>query len=262
MKLKVLLAAAGMMISSGVNNVQAQVTTATNFEGLDCAGVSYNLFSELDAGKIIVISFVMPCIGCVVPSVETQDVVTSYASTFPGRVHMWLADDEGDNDCPLLTGWRNGNGLYIMPTFSDSDFVQHQYGTPGMPKIVVIGGSDHKVYGIFNDMVNTDTLRAAINAALGIPPTKVANATSSQLNTTVFPNPAKGKLNINILAKTGGSGSVTIRDNKGRTIKNSYIKTNYGPNAISVDVDGLATGMYLVEIITNEGVSREKVVIN
>ena len=35
--------------------------TATDFTANDCAGTSHHLFAELDAGKIIVAAFVMPC---------------------------------------------------------------------------------------------------------------------------------------------------------------------------------------------------------
>ena len=98
-------------------------TTATDFSGNDCSGVSHHLFSELDAGQIIVVSFVMPCIGCVVPTQETQSVVEGFGASHPGKVAMYISDDDGGTSCAVLNTWRNSNGVHLMPTFSDSSFL-------------------------------------------------------------------------------------------------------------------------------------------
>ena len=40
-------------------------TTATDFTANDCGGTSHTLFTELNAGNVIVITWVMPCSSCI-----------------------------------------------------------------------------------------------------------------------------------------------------------------------------------------------------
>ena len=55
--MKKLLLASSLLLLSGFI---AFGQTAVNFTGNDCAGTSHTLFTELDAGKVIVVTFVMP----------------------------------------------------------------------------------------------------------------------------------------------------------------------------------------------------------
>src|SRR5687768_6141314 len=91
--------------------LRAQVTTAVNFIAEDCNGNEINLFNELDSGKIVVLNWTMPCVGCIGPTETSYDVAESYAALYPNKVRYFLIDDFGDTDCATLSDWVTDNNL-------------------------------------------------------------------------------------------------------------------------------------------------------
>jgi len=138
--------------------------TATDFNVVDCDGVSHHLFGELDAGKIIVIAWIMPCTSCITDPLNAHNIVQTYASTHPGRVVMYIADDYANTVCSTVVGWSNFYGMTNSTKFSDPAITMSDYGVDGMPKIVVLGGSNHKVY--YNENSSSAGIGAAIDQAL------------------------------------------------------------------------------------------------
>lgn len=236
-----LLSASLCMMPAGV---RAQ-TTATDFSIDDCSGMHYHLFSELDAGKVIVGVFVMPCVGCISPSNDVQNVVSSYVTSHPGKVEMYLFDDDATTPCSVLTSWRNANGIHLIPTFSDSAVIQDQYGTPGMPKIVVLGGTDHKVWGNQNDVVDIGMLYNQIDAALGLT-TGIASPGQLDMHLRVSPNPASSATTVSFQSVKGGSTVVRLIDMHGRAARTSVLEASAGENSVTLDLGGIAAGTYSI----------------
>src|ERR1043166_358895 len=94
--------------------------TATNFTANDCASTNHMLFTELDAGKVIVICWVMPCGNCITSASTDETTVQSFASSNPGRVKFYIVDDSGNSSCSTLTSWESTNGITADATFSNS----------------------------------------------------------------------------------------------------------------------------------------------
>ena len=169
-------------------------TTATDFTANDCNGTSHTLFSELDAGKIIVAAFVMPCGSCSAPSLAAYNAVQSFAASHPNTVYFYLVDDEANTTCSNLTSWGNTNSMPLATKFSDLAFNMADYGTPGMPKIVVLGGANHGIVYNKNSGVSTVGVQNAINGLLSLS-TPVINEIGS-LNLKVIPNPVVSDFQI------------------------------------------------------------------
>src|SRR5438128_5107173 len=123
--------------------------TATDFTADDCGGTSHNLFTELDSGKVIVLVWVMPCGACTGAALTTYNVVESYQSANPNTVYMYLCDDYANTSCSSLNSWGTSAGIAESSSslrFSDAAINLTDYGSAGMPKIVVVGGTDHTVF--------------------------------------------------------------------------------------------------------------------
>jgi hypothetical protein len=142
----------------------SSASTATDFTADDCNGVTHNLFSELDAGKIIVIAWIMPCNTCITDPLKAYNLVKSYATTNPGRVVFYLADDYADSPCAAITGFGNAYGMTDCDKFASAEVSMDDYGAAGMPKIAVFGGSDHLVY--YNRNQSSEGLKEAIDKAI------------------------------------------------------------------------------------------------
>jgi hypothetical protein len=67
-----------------------QAQTAVDFNVNDCSGINHHLFAELDAGKIVVISFVMPCGGCIAPTQNAYSTVQGYVVPTRARLYFIL----------------------------------------------------------------------------------------------------------------------------------------------------------------------------
>ncbi len=147
-----------------VNNANGIGTPAVDFTVMDCAGATHNLFNELDNNKIIVIAWVMPCSTCITDPLAASNIVNNYASSHPGRVKFYLVDDYANTPCNGLDGWALAYGFSNITTFSHSDISMSGYGVDGMPKIVVLGGSNHRVY--YNENESSIGVNAAIVQAL------------------------------------------------------------------------------------------------
>ena len=141
--------------------------TATDFTTNDCNGVNHNLFDSLDAGNVIVISWVMPDIVSATYSAPAYNAVQSFSTSHPGRVHFYIADDYANTTCANLINFGNYFNMPNSTFFSSADISMSDYGTNGMPKVVVLGGDSHTVYYNQNDnQINFNDVQTAIANAL------------------------------------------------------------------------------------------------
>ena len=91
---------------------------ATDFTTEDCNGVMHNLFDSLDAGNIIVISWVMPCGPCATYTLPAYNAVQSFSLTHPGIVDFYLVDDYANTACASITNWASNYNMPIHTAFS------------------------------------------------------------------------------------------------------------------------------------------------
>lgn len=242
--------------------VSAHTQTATNFTCKDCTGTNYELFAELDAGKVIVIDWVMPCGPCAGPTLTTYNIVKSYQDTHPGKVVMYLCDDFADTPCPSLVGWANSIGVHDVVFFSDESIDMMDYGSIGMPKVVVIGGPEYKVFFNANNTLNHETLIAAIDEAIAATTVGVENLSGSNSGMRLFPNPAKGSFSVTFSAENNEPVVIEVLSSHGQPmIKQLVSDPSAGENMVRFN-EQLPSGIYLVKLKSNQGTRVEKLVIH
>jgi len=152
-----------LMLCSTISNAQ----TAADFTALDCNGVSHNLYTDLSAGKVIVVTWVMPCAGCIGGAASAYNAVQSFATSNPGKVFNYLVDDDGLTSCSSLASWAMANGFNTsnISVFGNSPVTINEanYGGSGMPHVIVIG-PDKTIY--LNLLTGAANNQAAITATL------------------------------------------------------------------------------------------------
>ena len=241
-----------ILISFCIPTIVSQAQTATDFTVTDCSGNSYNLFSDLGAGKVVVITWTMPCGACVAGALTAYNIAQSYEVAYPGKVKMLLVDDFGNTPCSSINSWGNSNGLTRTVKFSDASIRMNDYGVAGMPKTIAIA-PDHSVIFNQNNGVNPDSLQAAIDAVLIT--TEIKNIPSSLASATVFPNPAFQKATLKIdLVKTA-EVRVGIFDLDGKELQIAYQgKCASGENLLPLDLSKLSNGIYHIRIEEGESI--------
>ena len=245
---KILLINALVCFSVGI--ILAQ-TTATDFTTNDCNGVTHNLFDSLDAGNVIVISWVMPCGPCETYSLPAYSAVQSFASSHPGKVHFYIADDAISpiyGQCSSLPAWGSSNSMPNSIFFQSADVNMNGYGTSGMPKVVVLGGNDHTIFYNQNDShITFNGVQSAINDALAAP-LAVNEQQNSKFGLSSFPNPSNGLLNITYKVSKVENITFEIVNILGETILyiNDNLFSTLGTCKKTIDISRLESGIYFL----------------
>ncbi len=223
--------------------------TATNFNCNDCSGTNHDLFTELDAGKVIVLVWVMPCSGCISPATTAYTTVQNFQTSNPNKVYYYLIDDYANTTCSALNTWANNLGINQSAwsaRFVNSSIDMLDYGSTGMPKIVVVGGPNHQVYYNVNNTVSQTALQNAITTAL--------SATGIQeevkdLEISLFPNPVSENANIQLSLSKSTDLLITLIDLQGKQLKEIYSGfMSAGKNELTFSTVEFPANKYLLKI--------------
>jgi hypothetical protein len=231
---------------------------ATNFTCNDCKGNSHDLFAELDAGKVIVLCWVMPCGSCVGPTLTTYNVVESYQANYPNTVFMYLCDDYANTNCVSLNSWASGYNIVNATLFSNSAISMTDYGTPGMPKIVVVAGTDHQVLYNSNNSVNATLLQEAINSAL--PTTGLQEPGNSSEALALLPNPANGSSVLTCKVEKASDIKIDLINPDGKMIKSLFSgNLANGEHNIELNFASFNSGIYFIKF--SDGIQTKMIKI-
>lgn len=239
------------ILAVAATSLNAQ-TTATNWTAQDCNGTSHTLFNELDNGKVIVFVWVMPCNSCVLGAKAAYNAAQSFATSNPGKVVYYLSDDLGDDNCSALNTWISANNIgntANMTVFGNSGNTinESDFGGSGMPHVIVMGGTDHKIYyNQRNSAANDQTgIQAAINNAIGA--LNIAEA-KPVFSFGIAPNPAKDVVMVKAQKAITG---IIITSVDGRVVKKvDYSNAKTNP---SININGVPAGTYVIKATDVDG---------
>ena len=222
--------------------------TATNFNCNDCAGNNHDLFTELAAGKVIVMTWVMPCSACIGVASSVATTVQGYASSNPGQVKFYLIDDYANTSCSTLDTWANTNAISTDADFSNAAINMTDYGTAAMQKTVVLGGPNNFIWDDELGAINVSQLQTAINSAIASVGISVNGFSIGAAN--VFPNPVHGNsLMLNYSVAENSNVSINIYNTVGTNVKNVSIENVIqGSHSSVVDVANFSSGVYFIKI--------------
>jgi hypothetical protein len=217
--------------------------TATNFNVNDCSGNNHDLFTELNAGKVVVITWVMPCVNCVGGATSAQNAVNSFSATNPGQILNYIADDYGNSSCSTVSNWCTTSGLTPDAVFSSTVVSMSPYGAAGMPKAIVLGGSSHTVFYNVNGSgnISTPAIQSAITNALAT--VGIKENTSSSFKTKISPNPVNNEMSVSFISSSKLTLEIySILGQKVKEIQN----TDAGD--VKINTEGLNNGSYFIKI--------------
>lgn len=239
-------------------STSAYPQTVVNFNVPDCNGVNYDLFENLDAGKVVVIGWTMPCGSCVLPLKTTYNVVQSYQENFPDRVQMLLADDYANTPCNTINLWANSNGMVNTLRFSNQAIKMMDYGSNGMPKVVVVGGPDRRVYYNADDAVDHAALQEAIDNAISTI-TGIHAPAINRLVMKVFPNPAGDLTNISFQIEHPDQVSINLTNQTGQEIMTLFKgEVSAGLHNFELNTSELQSGIYFLRLQNAQGIHMKK----
>lgn len=227
-------------------------STAMDFEQNDCSGTPHHLFSELDAGKVLVLEFIMlNCAPCIVATKALEDIVAPYEQLHPGRVAIYSVGFLNSYTCDQLNKWISNNS-FDHPIFSDGESQVNYYGGMGMPTIIVLGTNEHKVFynGIGYTASHDALIRAAIDSALLYNPAGIGEelALSSY---KVYPTVFTDRIVYESEEYFAGT-ELVIFNTLGWQVQSFPVTF---PGRMSILTEGLPKGIYIARLRDNQGVT-------
>ncbi|NUM51747.1 MAG: T9SS type A sorting domain-containing protein [Flavobacteriales bacterium] len=234
--------------------------TATNFSCKDCDNVNHDFFAELDAGKVIIIDWVMPCSSCTPATVKAHNIVNNFAQSNPGKVFLYIVDDYANTNCSNLKAWADAYGISNATFFSNAAIKMSDYGTAGMPKIIVAGCYNHQVfYNEKNTAIDSAAIVNAVNAALGCA-TGLEEAPTLLQNVNVYPNPTTDVFTLSFTLSASANITVYVSNVLGQKMAEVFTgKKTEGNITIEFDSSVLPRGMYLIRYMINDEVFTKSV---
>jgi len=246
-----------------INFIFAQ--TAKNFNCSDCSGTNHDLFTELNSGKIIVITWVMPCGSCISGGLAAQVAAQSFSVSYTGQVVTYIADDNANTSCTTLSSWCTTNGINPDAKFSNSAVNMTGYGTAGMPKVVVLGGTSHTVYyNQNNNAVTQSGIQNAINSAIAANATGINDIENGNFGSAnVFPNPASTSCSLSFNLTKKSTIKIEIQNLLGQKISEVFSgDLKNGENSININTNELSNGNYLIHISDGNSSKKLNMIIN
>lgn len=254
----ILLLVAGMTFA--YNSAVAQ-TTAMNFSGPDCNGNQVDLFSDLDAGKAVMLIFYMPnCGSCPPVATKMQTMANNINATHPGLVKAYAFPYQNSTTCAYSASWVTNNNLPLFAPMDSGAVQVAYYGGFGMPTVVLLGGSNHDVLFTTQNFVTADTttMRDLILNTF----TAGTQEITENSAITAYPNPASDLLTVSFTFQNQKEAEVELLDLAGkRVIETEKVQIISGLAEKQLNVSGIPVGTYIVRITAGDYVSTHQVTI-
>ncbi|HPI86947.1 MAG TPA: T9SS type A sorting domain-containing protein [Bacteroidales bacterium] len=241
----------GLIFLSGEWAVSQPV--AMDFSLDDCGGTNHHLFSELDAGKVVILDFVMlNCAPCIVATNALSEIVSGYEASHPGRVRIYSFGFLNSYTCEQMTAWKNSNN-YEHSVFSGGEEQVAYYGGMGMPTIVVLGTNEHNVLfkTVGYSATLDDKIRTAIDSALQYSPTGTGDMPADESRFRAYPTFFSDRITV----ETPSHGTIELTDVLGRITGVYQVQD---AEAACINTDNFLPGLYFLRWSDDHG--REYVV--
>jgi len=263
MKTKIFLLTLISFLVFNIDATKAQPTTATDFTIIDCnGGGPHNLFSDLNAGKAVIIEyFMINCAACIDAGDALEVMKANLLAKYPGMIKAYAFAFNNSYTCTQVNNWVNTNGYNSIPSDSGAYQVAY-YGGMGMPTVVILGGGiNHSVLGTpYVGFLPSDTASASAAISNFLNATGINEVNSDLNKVNVFPVPANNKLNIEIDLVENSNVKVELMDVTGRLIS-ELVNENFtkGKTAQTVETHQFSEGTYILKITTNTKVETKKI---
>ncbi len=258
---KLLYIFAVIVLSSATSHAQS---TAMQFSGLDCNGNTVDLFSDLDSGKAVALIYYMPSCGTCPPvATKIQAMADNINATFPGKVKGYAYPYQNSTTCSYSSTWVSSNSLSSIFAPMDSGTAQvAYYGGFGMPTVVLLGGTGHRVMFVTQSFTTGDTtimhdsIINMLNAQTGIGPDL-----NQHQDFQLYPNPASDEVAVQIQLNQKTDVQIEILDLSGKTVMATADDMQSGLFSRKIRTDRLQSGIYYVKLGSNERTAVRKLAV-
>jgi len=234
--------------------------TSPNFNKTSTEGGEFDLYTELDSGRVVIIDiFATWCGPCAQSHPVLQSIFEDYGSG--ERVVVWGLDvDDTESESTINTYKSNKDLTY--PMFEECYYPWQKFDITSnpdfgyIPHFIIISPEDSSiVYEAVGWASYMETEMRDKITELGVYPTSVKNmADNNQLTLNFSPNPVKDQVNITLNIKNTDYVKLDIFNMLGKKVVTILNETKLrGEYLITHDVSNLPIGNYLIKLGTSNG---------
>lgn len=243
----------------------SKAQTAMQFSGVDCNSNPVDLFADLDAGKAVILHFYMPsCGSCPPPAQKIQAMANKINAMYPGMVKGYAFPFQNSTTCTYSSSWVSSNSLSTLYAPMDSGATQvAYYGGFGMPTVVLLGGTDHRVmfstqsFSTSDTTIMRDSILNLLNGSTGI-----EGLTNTVSSFSMFPNPATDNVSINLDLKETSNLLISVTDITGKQVTIISEEKQNGNVTKQFSTALLPNGNYFIRVQVNGNTTTQKLTIN
>lgn len=93
-------------------------------------------------------------------------------------------------------------------------------------------------------------------------PDGVSEINSLEASMHIYPNPARSMAIVGFVSGTSSSMEVSVKNALGQTVRTLTTQSVIGENAIAIDLSGLSSGIYLVNVKTGGAMVTKKLLVD
>ena len=185
-------------------------------------------------------------------------IVTDFGELANNFSYVWSFGDMNSNfsyeQFPNFTYTEDGDYLLCLTIYQldSSGFVSCQDSVCFLLSSLVFdnggGGGIQEMEGFTINVIDASELGVSITE----------NSSSTLLN--AFPNPTTGILNLKIGNAVNSSTQIQVLDLNGRVVHRKNYNSIGAGNNIQIDMSTFASGIYMLQLISNEGILTQKII--
>jgi hypothetical protein len=152
--------------------------------------------------------------------------------------------------CSYTQSWVTTNGLSLYTPMDSGATQVAYYGGFGMPTVVLLGGSDHRVLFSTLSFATSDTsiMRDSILAVMNRMSTGISNEHDVVKNISIYPNPANDHIAVNLSLNSLAPITLSLIDMSGKKVFESSESNHNGKLQRDINCAALSNGAYLLRI--------------
>ena len=257
-----------LTLASTANHSFAQATVAMDFNRADCNGTMHHLFTnDLDSGNVVILEYFMGggCTGCITAGHALETMKTGLLAAHPGKIRSYVSGFQNTPlyyNCAAVSAWVTTNSMTSTPMDSGAAQVAY-YGGFGMPTIVIVAGTTHKVIytGIGYTTGDTTKMKDSIYKFFN-PASAGVSENNAVSSFGIYPNPAGNTATLKLTAKTEGNLNIQITDIAGKLISAVVNEAvSVGEYSKSINTTGIPNGLYMVRVTLNGHTTYSKLTV-
>lgn len=239
---------------------------APDFTVSDINGTSHNLYSYLNAGKVVILdvsaTWCNPCWGFH-NAHYLEDLYTEFGPNGTNEVVILFYEGDADTGSDALNGtggstqgdWVTGTPYPIMNE-TPLQLNLQVFAPLGFPTVNVICPSDRKIKADLWDIhagsgttaQKLEAMRTYINTTIDDCAVAAGLEEATDVQFTVAPNPATDNASIQLSQSIEGKTTVQLYSVSGQLIRTEEVNVASGTHEIKLNLAGIEAGSYFVQV--------------